>query len=168
MSLAVSEPSAGSDVAGLTTTAVRDGDYYIVNGNKKWITSGTKAKYFTVAVRTSGSESRGSGLSLLLMEKDMPGFTIKRMKTTGWWISGTAYLTFNNVRVPATHLIGEEGQGFRYIVHNFNHERFVLAATTNRYSRVVLQDSDNPYNPGISPMNITHIIYILMITLIIL
>ncbi len=139
MSLAVSEPEAGSDVAGLRTTAVRDGDFFIVNGSKKWITSGTKAKYFTVAVRTG--TSGGGGISLLLMERGMPGFEIKRMKTTGWWISGTAHLTFDNVRVPVKNLIGVEGQGFRAIVHNFNHERFVLAATSNRYSRVMLEDA---------------------------
>jgi acyl-CoA dehydrogenase len=130
MALAVSEPFAGSDVAALKTTARREGDYYIVNGTKKFITSGTKATYFTTAVRTGG-EGHG-GISLLLLEKycfslnflfvatvfvnsflsvlllyrDMPGIKIQRMKTQGWWISGTALMAFDEVKVPVKNLIG--------------------------------------------------------------
>ena len=139
MCLAVTEPYAGSDVAGLQTTAVRDGDYYIVNGAKKFITGGMKADYFTTAVRTGG-EGMG-GVSLILIEKDMPGITLRRMKTQGWWISNTAYITFENVRVPAKNLIGVENKGFYAIMNNFNHERFVLAAMSNRYARVCLEES---------------------------
>ena len=97
MSLAVSEPTHGSDVANLSTTAERKGDYYIVNGAKKWITGGTRASFFTTAVRTGGAGAKG--LSLLLVEAPTPGLTITRMKTTGWWISSTAYLEFDDVKV---------------------------------------------------------------------
>jgi len=139
MALAVSEPYAGSDVSGLRTTAVREGDHYIVNGEKKFITSGMKADYYTVAVRTGG-EGMG-GVSLLLIERDTPGVTPRRMKTQGWWISNTAYITFENVKVPVKNLIGKENDGFKSIMYNFNHERFVLAATSNRYARVCLEDA---------------------------
>ena len=139
MCLAVTEPYAGSDVAQLQTTAVRQGDYYIVNGAKKFITSGVKADYFTTAVRTGGPGMRG--ISLLLLEKDMPGITVRRMKTQGWWISNTAYITLEDVRVPVKNLIGEENWGFIAIMKNFNHERFTMAAMSNRYARICLEEA---------------------------
>eukprot|EP01006_Ploeotia_vitrea_P044152 TRINITY_DN66815_c6_g2_i1.p1 TRINITY_DN66815_c6_g2~~TRINITY_DN66815_c6_g2_i1.p1 ORF type:complete len:509 (-),score=292.31 TRINITY_DN66815_c6_g2_i1:1380-2906(-) len=139
MSLAVTEPYAGSDVADIRCTARREGDYYIVNGEKKFITSGTKADYFTVAVRTGGKGMRG--VSLLLMEKTMPGVRIRRQKTQGLWISGTGYLIFEDVKVPVKNLIGKENDGFRSIMHNFNHERFVFAALSNRYARLCIEDA---------------------------
>jgi len=97
LALAVSEPSAGSDVANLLTTAEKgaDGQHYIVNGEKKWITGGMKADFFTVAVRTGGAGMKG--ISLLLIEKDAEGFEKRRMPTQGWWSSNTAYLVFDNV-----------------------------------------------------------------------
>jgi len=139
MCLAVTEPFVGSDVANLKTTARREGDYYIVNGAKKFITGGMKADYFTTAVRTGGEGMRG--ISLLLLEKGMPGISVRRMKTQGWWISNTAYVTFEDVKVPVKNLIGEENKGFYSIMSNFNHERFVLAAMSNRYARVCLEES---------------------------
>jgi len=139
MSLAVSEPWAGSDVANLQTTAARDGDHYIVNGAKKWITGGTRAQFFTTAVRTGGPGMKG--LSLLLVEAPTPGLTITRMQTQGWWMSSTAYLEFDDVRVPVENLIGMENDGFKYIMSNFNHERFVLAAQANRYARLCIEEA---------------------------
>jgi len=139
MALAVSEPYAGSDVSSLRTTAVREGNFFIVNGEKKFITSGMKADYYTVAVRTGG-EGMG-GVSLLLMERDAPGVTTRKMKTQGWWSSNTAYITFENVKVPVAHIIGKENDGFKAIMDNFNHERFVLAAMSNRYARVCLEEA---------------------------
>jgi acyl-CoA dehydrogenase len=97
MGLAVSEPSAGSDVANLSTTAEKKGDFYIVNGAKKWITGGTRASFFTTAVRTGGAGMKG--LSLLLVENPTPGLTVTRMKTQGWLTSSTAYLEFDDVKV---------------------------------------------------------------------
>ena len=139
MSLAVSEPWAGSDVANLRTTARREGDVFVVNGEKKWITGGNKAAFFTVAVRTGGPGF--NGVSLLLIEGDRPGVSTRRMKTQGWWASTTAYVQFDDVRVPVGNLIGHENQGFKYIMHNFNHESFVLGAQANRFARVCLEEA---------------------------
>lgn len=139
--LAITEPSAGSDVANLKTEAklTPDGKYYVVNGEKKWITNGVFADYFTVAVRTGG---RGmAGVSLLLIERDFPGVKTTQMKCSGVWPSGTTYITFEDVQVPVANLIGKENYGFKYIMNNFNHERWGLAASALRFSRVCLEES---------------------------
>jgi alkylation response protein AidB-like acyl-CoA dehydrogenase len=111
--LCVTEPEAGSDVAGLKTTARKsaDGTHYIVNGQKKWITNGIFSDFFTVAVRTGG-EGFG-GVSLLVLERSMPGVTTKQMQCSGVWSSGTTYITFEDVKVPVTNLIGKENNGFK-------------------------------------------------------
>ena len=102
--LAITEPNGGSDVANLQTRAVRDGDHYVVNGAKTFITSGVRADYYTVAVRT-GDKGYG-GISLLLIEKGTPGFTVgRKLKKMGWWASDTAELFFEDCRVPAENLI---------------------------------------------------------------
>jgi len=137
--LAITEPSAGSDVANLKTTAKLEGDHYILNGEKKWITNGIFAKYFTVACRTGGPGM--NGLSLLLVERGMPGLTTRKMKCSGVWSSGTTYITFDDVKVPKENILGKEGSGFKYIMQNFNHERFGICAMTNRFSRVCLEES---------------------------
>lgn len=126
VSLAITEPDAGSDVAGLTTRAVRDGDEYVVNGAKLYITSATRADFFTVAVRTGG-EGAG-GISLLLLERDMPGVTVSApLRKMGWLCSDTAALTFTDVRVPVSHLVGTEDEGFYAIMGQFAAERLSLA-----------------------------------------
>lgn len=126
--LAITEPSGGSDVAALRTSAVRDGDHYVLNGEKTFITSGIRADYLTVAVRTD-PQSRGSrGLSILLVEGDTPGLTRTPLAKMGWWASDTAHLRFENCRVPAANLVGPEGAGFLAVMLNFNAERFTLAA----------------------------------------
>lgn len=124
--LAITEPSGGSDVANLRTTARREGDHYVVNGAKTFITSGMRADFYTVAVRTGG-EGMG-GVSLLLIEREREGFTRTELEKMGWWSSDTAALYFDDVRVPAGNLIGEENQGFRAIMLNFNDERLGMAA----------------------------------------
>lgn len=139
--LCISEPSTASDVAAIETTAERQGNYYIVNGAKKWITNGIFADYFTVAVRTGPPGSGQKGLSFLLMEKDMPGLEVRHMKCQGVWSSGTTYITFDNVKVPARNLIGIENQGFKYVMHNFNHERWGIVVMANRLARVCLDDA---------------------------
>lgn len=113
--LAITEPYGGSDVANIRTTAVKDptGKYYIVNGEKKFITGGVFSDFFTVAVRTGGAGN--GGVSVLLVERG-PGVTAKVMDTMGWWASGTTYLTFEDVRVPVENLVGAEGEGFKYIM----------------------------------------------------
>jgi len=139
IALAITEPGAGSDVANIETTAKRDGDYYIINGNKKFITSGMKADFYTVAVRTGGEGL--TGVSLVLIERNTPGFRQRRMKTQGMWCSNTAFLSFDDCRVPVKNLIGKENQGFKLIMLNFNHERFAGAMGAVRGCRVCLEDS---------------------------
>ncbi|MCW2681984.1 MAG: putative acyl CoA dehydrogenase [Frankiales bacterium] len=124
--LAVTEPGGGSDVAGLRTRARREGDTYVVDGSKTYITSGVRADFVTVAVRTGG-EGHG-GISLLVVDKGMPGFTVsRRLDKMGWRCSDTAELSFDGVRVPASNLVGEEGSGFLQIMQQFQSERLGLA-----------------------------------------
>ena len=124
--LAVTEPGGGSDVAGIRTTAVRDGDSYVVNGSKTFITSGVRADFVTTAVRTGGPGH--AGVSLLVIEKGTPGFTVDRgMAKMGWHCSDTAELSFVDVRVPAANLVGEENSGFYLIAEQFVVERIALA-----------------------------------------
>ncbi|MDP3355943.1 MAG: acyl-CoA dehydrogenase family protein [Polaromonas sp.] len=125
--LAITEPGAGSDVAALRTTARRDGADYVLDGEKVFITSGMRADYITVAVRTSESKGAG-GISMILVPGDSPGLSRHALQKMGWWCSDTAHLRFEAVRVPATHLLGEEGGGFKMIMGNFNGERLAMSA----------------------------------------
>src|SRR4051812_9067079 len=125
-SLAVTEPDAGSDVAALRTTAKRDGDGYVVDGAKTFITSGTRADFVTTAARTGGPGARG--ISLLVVERGTPGFTVtRRLAKMGWLCSDTAELGFSGVRVPAANLVGPEGGGFGLVMRQFVTERLALA-----------------------------------------
>ncbi len=125
--LAVTEPEGGSDVAALRTTAVRDGDSYVVDGAKTFITSGARADFVTTAVRTGGPGY--GGVSLLVVPTDAPGFAVtRRLDKLGWWCSDTAELSFTGCRVPARNLIGAEDGGFVLIMAAFAAERLGLAA----------------------------------------
>jgi acyl-CoA dehydrogenase len=125
-SLAITEPDAGSDVAGLRTTARRDGEHFVVNGAKTFITSGARADFVTTAVRTG--EPGAHGLSLLVVERDTPGFTVSRkLEKMGWSCSDTAELSFADARVPVGNLVGAENSGFAQIATNFVTERLSLA-----------------------------------------
>ncbi len=125
-SLAVTEPDGGSDVAGIRTTAKRDGDEYVVSGAKTYITSGVRADFVVTAVRTS--DAGAHGISLLVIEKGTPGFSVSRkLEKMGWLCSDTAELTFADVRVPAANLVGAENSGFVQIAQNFVSERIGLA-----------------------------------------
>jgi acyl-CoA dehydrogenase len=129
--LGVTEPDGGSDVAALRTTAVRDGDHYVVNGAKAFITSGARADYVTTAVRTGGPGY--GGISLLVIERDTPGFTVsRRLDKMGWLCSDTAELSFVDARVPVANLVGAEHSGFVLIMQQFVAERLGLA--THAYS----------------------------------
>ncbi|MBE1537429.1 acyl-CoA dehydrogenase family protein [Actinomadura algeriensis] len=124
--LGVTEPGTGSDVAGIRTTAVRDGDAYVVNGAKLFITSGVRADFVTTAVRTGGPGFEG--ISLLVVEKGTPGFGVSEpLRKMGWLCSDTAELSFADVRVPVANLVGAENSGFLQIVQNFVAERLSLA-----------------------------------------
>ncbi|MGW2664081.1 acyl-CoA dehydrogenase family protein [Nocardia tengchongensis] len=125
-SLGVTEPDGGSDVAALRTTAVRDGDHYVVNGAKTFITSGTRADFVTTAVRTGGPGHRG--ISLLVIDTDTPGFTVSRkLDKMGWLCSDTAELSFTDCRVPVRNLVGAENTGFVQLMRQFVTERLMLA-----------------------------------------
>ena len=137
--LAITEPSGGSDVANLRTTARREGDHYIVNGQKMFITSGVRADYYTVAVRTGGPGM--GGVSLLLIERDTPGFSRNKLRKMGWWASDTAQLFFDNCKVPVENLIGEENAGFIGIMLNFNSERLGMAASSYGFAKVCLEEA---------------------------
>jgi acyl-CoA dehydrogenase len=138
--LAITEPGGGSDVAALRTTARRDGDHYVVNGEKTFITSGMRADWITVAVRTG--EGRGAGgISMLLVPGDAPGLSRTRLTKMGWWCSDTATLHFDNVRVPARYLLGNEGAGFRMVMGNFNGERIGLAAGALGFAQACLDEA---------------------------
>jgi acyl-CoA dehydrogenase len=138
--LAVTEPGGGSDVANLQTRAVREGDVYCVSGSKTFITSGVRADFYTVAVRTGAPGF--AGISLLLIEKGTPGFTVGRqLKKMGWWASDTAELFFDDCRVPVGNLIGAENMGFACIMGNFQSERLALALMANMTSQLALEQS---------------------------
>lgn len=125
-SLGITEPGGGSDVANISTRAERDGDHYIVNGAKTFITSGVRADFVTTAVRTGGPGH--AGISLLVIDKNSPGFTVGRsLRKMGWHCSDTAELSFEDVRVPVANLIGEENTGFYQIMQQFVAERLGLA-----------------------------------------
>ncbi|MDH0290682.1 acyl-CoA dehydrogenase family protein [Pseudomonas sp. GD04087] len=140
MALAVTEPSGGSDVASLKTRAVRDGDHYRLSGSKTFITSGVRADYYTVAVRTGGDGF--GGVSLLLVEKGTPGFTVgRKLKKMGWWASDTAELFFDDCKVPVGNLIGAENMGFACIMANFQSERLALAIMANMTAQLALDEA---------------------------
>lgn len=139
--LCITEPSGGSDVANLRTTAVRDGNHYLVNGEKTFITSGMRADFLTVAVRTNPENKGAGGISLLLIEGNTPGLTRTELKKMGWWASDTAQLHFDNCRVPVENLIGQENQGFKAIMSNFNSERLGMAVMAYSYAKVCLDEA---------------------------
>ena len=139
IALCVTEPSGGSDVANLRTRAERRGDHYIVNGEKTFITTGCRADYLTVAVRTGGDGA--GGLSFLLVEADRPGVSRTPLKKMGWWMSDTASIHFDDVEVPAENLIGAENAGFAGIVANFNMERLNMAAQSLAFARAAIEDA---------------------------
>ena len=141
ISLCISEPQAGSDVANLRTVAEKspDGDCYIISGQKKWITGAMWADYFTVAARTGGPGA--SGVSLFLVDAKTPGVSVRRMKLQGNWLGGTCVVTFDDVRVSASNLIGKENEGFKPLMVNFNHERFVIATQAVRQARLCIEDA---------------------------
>lgn len=138
--LAITEPGGGSDVAALRTTARRDGADYVINGEKVFITSGMRADFITVAVRTSESKGAG-GISMLLVPGDSPGLSRTRLEKMGWWCSDTAHLRFDGVRVPAGHLLGEEGGGFRIIMGNFNGERLAMSVAALGFAQACYDEA---------------------------
>ena len=125
--LGITEPGAGSDVASLSTTARRDGDHYIVNGAKTFITNGVRADFLVCACRTTEEGGHG-GISFLVLEREMPGYEVSRkLEKMGWHSSDTGEISFSDVEVPAENLLGEENGGFKLIMANFAWERLLMA-----------------------------------------
>jgi len=139
--LCITEPGGGSDVAALKTTAVRDGDHYVVSGEKTFITSGMRADFLTVAVRTDPANKGPGGVSLLVVDGDTPGLARSELKKMGWWCSDTAHLTFDRCRVPVSNRVGAEGEGFKAIMHNFNSERLMMAAMACSYAQACTEEA---------------------------
>jgi acyl-CoA dehydrogenase len=139
IALGITEPGGGSDVANLCCTARREGDHYVVNGEKCYITSGMRADYLTTAVRTGGPGA--AGVSLLVIDMNAPGVTRTKLEKMGWWASDTAQIFFQDVRVPVENLVGAEGRGFGATMLNFNNERLALAAGAIAYARVATEEA---------------------------
>ncbi|HWH83682.1 MAG TPA: acyl-CoA dehydrogenase family protein [Burkholderiaceae bacterium] len=156
--LAITEPGGGSDVARLRTRARRDGDHWVIDGEKTFITSGMRADWITLAVRTGADAARGeghdasrgdghgaargaAGISLIALPGDTPGLTRTPLAKMGWWCSDTATLHFDACRVPADHLIGAENAGFAMIMRNFNAERLLMAAGAAAFAQVCFDEA---------------------------
>lgn len=137
--LAVTEPGGGSDVARIRTRAVRDGDHWRIDGEKVFITSGVRADWLTVAVRTGEPGARG--LSMIVVPGDAPGLARTNLRKMGWWCSDTAQIRFDGVRVPLHHLLGDEGAGFQAIMDNFNGERLMLAGASLGFAQACLDEA---------------------------
>ncbi len=138
--LGITEPGAGSNVAGLRTTARREGDYYIVNGSKIFITNGTVADFITLAVRTG--EPGPQGVSVVIFPTDTPGFTVgRKLRKVMAHSSDTAELFFEDCRVPVSNLVGEEGHGFYNIMKLFQGERLVLSYIANSFMAEILRET---------------------------
>jgi len=138
--LAITEPGGGSDVAALRTRARRDGNEYVIEGEKTFITSGMRADWITVAVRT-GEQRGASGISLILVPGESAGLRRSPLHKMGWQCSDTAHLFFDGVRVPASHLLGAEGEGFRAIMQNFNGERLGIACAALGFAQACYDEA---------------------------
>jgi acyl-CoA dehydrogenase len=136
--LAITEPHAGSDVAGLKTTALKNGNYYTINGSKCFITNGVSADYYIVACKTN-PDAGASGISLILVDTSSKGITKNNLKKLGWKASDTAEISFDNVEVPIENLLGEENKGFYYIMQRFELERLTLALGALASSEAALE-----------------------------
>lgn len=136
--LCISEPFGGSDVAGMRTVAKEEGGYYIVNGSKTFITNGIYSDYLVVAVKTD-PELGGKGISIILMDRDMPGISATKLNKLGWRASDTAELAFDNVKVPKTNLLGERGKGFQYIMQHFASERLIMGINAHARAEYALE-----------------------------
>jgi len=133
--LAMSEPYAGSDVAALRASAVKDGKEFAINGEKKWITGGMYSDFITTAVKTE------KGMTMIVVDSHSPGVGLKKMKCSGLWASGTTFVTFEDVRAPATNVLGTEGQAFKMLMSNLNHERWFVAVWALRSARNCMEDA---------------------------
>lgn len=137
-SLCITEPFGGSDVAGMRTTAVKDGDDYIINGSKTFITNGVYSDYLVVAAKTD-PQLKGKGISMFLLDRDMPGISASKLDKLGWRASDTAEIAFDNVRISADRLMGEENKGFPYIMQHFAFERLIMGVNAHARAEYALE-----------------------------
>ncbi|QDO92529.1 acyl-CoA dehydrogenase [Formosa sediminum] len=136
--LCISEPSAGSDVAAMRTTAVKDGDTYILNGSKTFITNGVYSDYLVVSAKTSQNEAHKS-ISIFVVDRNTPGISATKLNKLGWRASDTAEIAFDNVVIPASNLMGEEGKGFPYIMQHFALERLIMGVNAHARAEYALE-----------------------------
>ncbi|WP_295522350.1 acyl-CoA dehydrogenase family protein [Limnohabitans sp. Rim8] len=139
--LAITEPGGGSDVASLRTTARADGTDYVIDGEKVFITSGLRADWITLAVRTDLTSKGASGISMIVVPGDTPGISRTRLHKMGWHSSDTAQLRFEGVRVPQRYRLGEEGAGFKMIMGNFNGERLAMSAMALGFAQACFDEA---------------------------
>jgi len=140
--LAITEPGAGSDVAALRTTARREGGDWVIDGEKVFITSGMRADWITMAVRTGERGSKGAGgISMILVPGDVAGLSRTKLEKMGWWCSDTAHLRMDGVRIPARYLLGEEGGGFKIVMTNFNGERLGMSAIALGFAQACFDEA---------------------------
>lgn len=136
--LCITEPFGGSDVAGMRTTAVRDGDYYILNGSKTFITNGVYSDYLVVAAKTV-PELGGKGMSIFVIDRDTPGISATKLDKLGWRASDTGEIAFDNVKVPVKNLMGEENAGFGYIMQHFASERLIMGINAHARAEYAIE-----------------------------
>ncbi|GAA0732380.1 acyl-CoA dehydrogenase family protein [Aquimarina litoralis] len=135
--LCISEPFGGSDVAGMRTTAVKDGDSYIINGSKTFITNGVYSDYLVVAAKTS-PELGNKGISIFIMDRDTPGISATKLDKLGWRASDTGEIAFDNVKIPLANLMGDEDKGFSYIMQHFALERLIMGINAHARAEFAL------------------------------
>ena len=140
--LCISEPFCGSDVAGMKTTAVKNGDMYVINGSKTFITNGIYADYYIVAAKTS-PELGNKGISIFLIDTDTKGISATKLDKLGWRASDTAEIAFDNVEIPAQNLMGEAGKGFPYIMQHFALERMIMAINAHARAEYAIEYTIN-------------------------
>ncbi|MFT5751442.1 MAG: acyl-CoA dehydrogenase [Dokdonia sp.] len=136
--LCITEPFGGSDVAGMRTTAVKKGDHYIMNGSKTFITNGVYSDYLIVAAKTA-PELGGKGMSIFVLDRDMPGITATKLNKLGWKASDTGEIAFDNVKVPVANLMGEENKGFNYIMQHFASERLIMGINAHARAEYAIE-----------------------------
>lgn len=136
--LCITEPFGGSDVAGMRTTAVKEGDFYVLNGSKTFITNGVYSDYLVVAAKTA-PELGNKGISIFLVDRDMSGVSATKLNKLGWRASDTGEIAFDNVKVPKTNLLGEENKGFNYIMQHFALERLIMGVNAHARAEFALE-----------------------------
>ncbi|EZH73060.1 acyl-CoA dehydrogenase [Aquimarina atlantica] len=136
--LGITEPFGGSDVAGMRTTAVKEGDHYVINGSKTFITNGVYSDYLVIAAKTN-PELGNKGISIFVVDRDTPGISATKLEKLGWKASDTGEIAFDNVKIPANNLMGEENKGFSYIMQHFALERLIMGVNAHARTEYALE-----------------------------